>query len=629
MKPAIRLLALSVLTLACATARAESLPKADAIWLGGDVVTIDDARPHAQAVAVRDGRILAVGTEQEVRRTQDSHTQIIDLKGATLLPGFIDAHGHVSLVGFQAASANLLPPPDGTDQSIAQLQTILKAFRQQSKTPDTFGVLFGFGYDDSQLAEQTHPTREDLDKVATDIPVVVIHQSAHLGAFNSKALAQVGLDADSIDPKGGVIRREADGKTPNGVLEENALFENLEKIFPKLTADQAVSMMKAGEKLYISFGYTTLQDGRASPDQVRTAIKAAQDKRFVADIVAYPDITQDGTEALMVKPWYRPVVEPVSYNDSHFRIGGIKVTLDGSPQGKTAWLSHPYYVVPDGKPDDYSGYGVLQDEQVKAIYDKALANHWQVLSHTNGDKAIEQMLDAMAYARQRHAGVEVRPVMIHGQTITLEQVQRLRGLGIFPSLFPMHTFYWGDWYRSSVLGPQLAENISPTQWVLAQGLKFTTHHDAPVALPDSMRVLSATVTRTTRSGHVLGPDQRVDALTALKAMTLWSAYQHFEEDTKGSIVAGKLADFVVLSENPVKVDPARLASLKVLKTVKEGKVIYDRSSDVAMAAPALGMHGDPSLPVPRGVPAVAHGDGDLGPALEVIFNRLQTGGGAH
>ena len=627
------LFSLSALALACNTAWA-STPVADSIWRGGPIVTIDDKHPKAEAVAVKDGKIIAVGSEYEVNKTKGEKTTIVELQGKTLLPGFIDAHGHVSLVGFQASSANLLPEPDGTGNSIADLQTILSNFRAQPGNPsEQFGVLFGFGYDDSQLEEQRHPTRQELDAVTGDIPVVIIHQSAHLGTFNTKALQVAGIfDDNTPDPEGGVIRREANGKTPNGVLEENALFNGLKVVFPKLNADQAVAMMKKGEQLYLKYGYTTIQDGRASPDQVKTGIYAAQQGKFLADIVSYPDILEDGTEALLTAPWFKPTTEPVSYNDNkHFRIGGIKLTLDGSPQGKTAWLSHPYFVPPPGKDKTYAGYGVVSDDKVREVYNKALTNHWQVLSHTNGDQAIEQMLDAMTDARKNHPGVDVRAVMIHGQTIRHEQVRRLRELGMFPSLFPMHTYYWGDWYRTSVLGPKLAENISPTQWVLKQGLKFTTHHDAPVAFPDSIRVLSSTVNRTTRSGYVLGPHQRVDTLTGLKAMTLWPAYQHFEEKTKGSISPGKLADFVVLSDNPLTLPKKDLGTLKVLKTVKEGAVIYDRASDTAAAVepPSLGMHGDPSLPVPSGVPSAVQGDGDLGPALEVIFDRVMPGAKVH
>lgn len=614
-------LLVAALQLASASALAATPPVADAIWFNGPIITIDDRQPDAQAVAVKDGKILAVGDRQQVLKNQGPATRMLDLKGSTLLPGFIDPHGHVSMVGFQAASANLLPPPDGANSNIPELQQTLRSFEQQSPIPAQFGVLFGFGYDDSQLQEQRHPTKADLDAVNKDMPIAIVHQSSHLGVLNSKALELAGINASTPNPDGGVIRRVEGSQEPNGVLEENAFFMALVKIFPKLTADQAVDMLSAGQKLYISYGYTTLQDGRSSPDQVRTAIKAASDGKLLADIVSYPDILTQGTKELLVAPWYHPTNQPVVY-DRHFRIGGVKLTLDGSPQGKTAWLSQPYFKPPQGQDASYAGYGVVKDDEALAIYKEALANRWQILSHTNGDRAIEQLLTSIKAAEKAYPGVDVRPVMIHGQTLRQDQVAELKQLKIFPSLFPMHTYYWGDWHRQSVLGPERAENISPTQWVLKEGLKFTTHHDAPVALPDSMRVLAATVNRTTRSSYVLGPDQRVTPLQALKAMTLWSAYQHFEEDRKGSITPGKLADFVVLSANPLTVAPATLNEIQVLKTVKEGRVIYERPAKLALLPPPFGMHGDPSLPAPAGIKAVAQGDGDLGPALDVIYDKL-------
>ncbi|MGO4392458.1 amidohydrolase [Variovorax sp. M-6] len=561
---------------AAASAQSPAKPAAaDAIWFNGPVVTIDDARPGAEAVAVKDGRIVQVGARDEVMRRKGAGTRMVDLKGATLLPGFVDPHGHVSMVGFQALSANLLPPPDGAGDSIESLQTTLADFRRQSLFASKFGLLFGFGYDDSQLKEQRHPTRDDLDKVASDIPVIAVHQSSHFGAFNSKALELVGVSAESKNPDGGVIRRKAGSQEPDGVLEENAFFEALVKLMPKLSEAEAIMMLVEGQKLYTSFGYTTIQDGRSDAGQIKIAQAAARQGKLVADIVAYPDILVPGTEAALRAPWFRPTPQVPVYT-GHFRIGGVKLTLDGSPQGKTAWLSQPYFKPPPGKDASYAGYGVVKDEEVVSVVRKSLAHRWQLLTHANGDRAIDQLIASARTAEQAEPGIAVRMVLIHGQTLRKDQIPELKALKIIPSLFPMHTYYWGDWYRSSVLGPDRAPNISPTMWVRDAGMIFTTHHDAPVANPDSIRVLAATVNRTTRTGYVLGPDQRVDPLTALKAMTLWPAYQYFEEKSKGSITPGKLADFVVLSRNPMTVPRESLGDLKVLSTVKEGKTIYSR-----------------------------------------------------
>jgi predicted amidohydrolase YtcJ len=244
-----------------------------------------------------------------------------------------------------------------------------------------------------------------------------------------------------------------------------------------------------------------------------------------------------------------------------------------------AWVTKPYYVVPEGQPDDYRGYPAIDEQTTFKAIEKAYANGWQILTHANGDAASDLLIAAVREAKKKYPDVDNRPVLIHGQVLREDQVDQLAKLGIFPSLFPMHTFYWGDYHRESVLGPERAENISPTGWVLERGMMFGSHHDAPVALPNSMRVLSATVTRRTRSGYVLGPEHRVAVLIGLKALTIWPAWQHFEEDSKGTIEVGKLADFVVLSDNPLTVPADKLADLVVVETIKEDAPVYQRREE--------------------------------------------------
>lgn len=546
---------------------------ADTIYSGGVVITMNDQQPQAEAVAVSDGKIIFVGSDEEVKAYLHPGTQQVNLLGRSLLPGFIDAHGHVSTVGLQAMSANLLPVPDGKVNSVVVLQQVLTEFISQSDLPAKTGLVMGFGYDDSQLQELRHPTKAELDQVSTELPIIIMHQSGHLGVANSKALAMAGISAATTDPQGGVIRRLQGSDEPDGVLEELAFFTVLAKLFPMSDPEFAVQMLQAGQALYLKYGYTTIQDGRVSPDQVHTAIRAAEQGLLKADLVSYPDITDAKSAALMQPPWFQDTRHTPAYRQ-HFRIGGMKLTLDGSPQGKTAWLSQPYYQPPAGQNADYAGYAVMTDQQAQTYIEQALRQHWQLLVHVNGDKAIDQFLQAMQKDFQLHGQTQTRPVLIHGQTLRQDQVAPLKQLGIFPSVFPMHTFYWGDWHRTSVLGPERAEHISPTGWLLLQDMMFTSHHDAPVAFPDSMRVLSATVNRTTRTGYVLGPQHRVEPLIALKALTLWAAWQHFEEASKGSIEAGKLADFVILSDNPLTVPKEQLASLKVLQTIKQDKTVY-------------------------------------------------------
>jgi len=543
---------------------------ADAIYLGGPILTINDKAPRAEAVAIADGRIVAVGDRESVMAFKGDGTELIDLEGHTMLPGFVDSHGHAVMGGLQALSANLLAPPDGAVKDIASLQDTLRAWLTENRAiVDKEQLIIGFGYDQSQLKELRHPTRADLDAISTTIPVVIVHQSGHFGAVNSKALELTGVTADSTNPPGGIIRKRSDGE-PDGVLEENAFFGVLGKLLSGLGERGLRAFAAAGPELWARFGYTTAQEGRAAPDIVEVMKKVAAEGGFKIDIVVYPDIMVD-------RDYVRNNVS-ATYTD-RMRVGGAKLTIDGSPQGFTAFRDRPYYDPVGDYASFYKGYAAVTDEQVMDAIGWAFENDIQILTHANGEAASDLLIAAVKDATKKYGVADRRPVLIHGQFLREDQVDSLKALHIFPSIFPMHTFYWGDWHRDHTVGPVLAENISPTGWIRQRGMIFGTHHDAPVAFPDSMRVLDATVTRRTRSGDILGPAQRVDVMTALKAMTIWPAWQHFEEGSKGSIEVGKLADFVILSKDPTAVDPETLDTLKVLLTIKEGTVVFALDSE--------------------------------------------------
>ncbi|WP_027245736.1 amidohydrolase [Leisingera daeponensis] len=544
---------------------------ADTIYTGGPILTINDAQPTAEAVAVKDGIIMAVGDLDNMLTLQNDATQVYDLDGRAMVPGFVDSHGHVVFGGLQALSANLLAPPDGKITDIASLQDNLKAWAEEnSAAVEQTGVIIGFGYDNAQLAELRHPTREDLDAVSTDVPIIIVHQSGHLGVANSKVLEIVGYDASTEDPPGGVIQRGPDGN-PNGVLEEYAFFAALGPVLNELGAEGIAAFSAAGSELWASFGYTTAQDGRSSAGAVETLKAVDTEGRIAVDVVAYPDV-------LEAQDYIR---EHVSKDyDSHIRVGGCKLTIDGSPQGFTALRDRPYYDPVGDYPPGYAGYSAVTMEQVHNAVNWCFENGIQILVHANGEGASDMFIAAIETAQQKYGDPGNRPVLIHGQFLREDQVDDLKRLGIFPSLFPMHTFYWGDWHRDHTVGPVNADNISPTGWLMKRDMMFGSHHDAPVAFPDSMRILDATVTRRTRSGDILGPEHRVDVITGLKALTIWPAWQHFEEDRKGSIEVGKIADFVVLSEDPTAIDPETLDTIKIIATIKDDEVIYERDENV-------------------------------------------------
>lgn len=581
----------AVLALSMLPCAAFAQDVADTIYSGGPILTIDDSAPVAEAVAVKDGRIIAVGALNDVMAHQDDQTRMVGLSGRTMLPGFVDSHGHVVMGGLQALSANLLAPPDGDVSDIASLQATLRSWAEENaEAVDKVKMIVGFGYDNAQLAELRHPTKEDLDAVSTDLPIIIVHQSGHLGVANSRALELAGIDASTPDPAGGVIQRGADGE-PSGVLEEYAFFAVLVPMIGELGPDGLTAFARAGADLWASFGYTTAQDGRSSAGIVKAlnAVDASGD--LPVDVVAYPDVLEDRAfiEANVSKDYAGKV-----------RVGGCKLTIDGSPQGFTALRDRPYYDPVGDYPPGYAGYASVTMEQVQDAVNWCYEHGFQILTHANGEGASDMLIAAIGAAQAEYGDPGNRPVLIHGQFLREDQIDSYKRLGVFPSLFPMHTFYWGDWHRDHTVGPVNAENISPTGWVRQRDMMFGSHHDAPVAFPDSMRILSATVTRRTRSGDILGPHQRVDVLTALKAMTIWPAYQHFEEDRKGSIEVGKLADFVILSDDPTAVDPETLADLQVLVTIKDDTVIYEADEEER--------RGDlvPSLPFSGGDPEVAH-----------------------
>jgi predicted amidohydrolase YtcJ len=554
---------------ACSKTSPPAVNTADSIYFGGNIITINDAQPSAEAVAVKAGRIVAVGSRAEVEKAQKGvSTQLIDLGGKTLLPGFVDGHGHFLNVGIQTATANLLPPPDGPISSIPQLQKTLRDFITTSPMVKSYGIVIGMNYDDSQLAERRHPTRHDLDAISKDLPVMVIHQSGHFGVLNSKALEQMGVNGKSKNPNGGIIRREADGKTPDGVLEENAFFAVVFRLLPKFTPDEVIAQIQASEAIYVANGFTTVQDGKTTSADMKTLLALANAGKFKVDVVAYPDIDTVGD----VPELHGPLMSR-SYTN-HLRYGGVKLTLDGSPQGKTGWFTKPYFKVPAGEKKTYVGYPAFTDKKLAEWVNLAYKNNWQVLAHVSGDAAADQLIKAVRVAQAAYPGDDRRTAIIHGHYIRKDQIPAIKELGIFVSAFPLHTFNWGDWHRQEVVGAERAENISPTGWFLENNIKFSVHADAPVIFPNSMQLLATAVNRTTRTGYVLGPKHRLEPLVALKAMTLWAAYQHFEETTKGSLEIGKLADMVILSDNPLSYERAKLNQIKVLETIKEGKSIY-------------------------------------------------------
>ena len=324
---------------------------------GGSILTMQGMTPHyVEALLVQDGRITFAGDLKQAKRQQQKTSQEIDLKQYTLLPGFIDAHSHLNSVGLQQTAANLYPEPDGNVSDIPSLLNALKQWQQQNQTfiQATQGWIIGNGYDDAQLKEKRHPTADELDKVSSNQPIIILHQSGHLASVNHKALELLNIDKNTTNPTGGIIRRKAHSQEPDGVLEEAAVFSAMATAFSKVPPEIMQNMAKTALNTYIKNGYTTVQEGRADAATAELWRSFADIGQLDIDVVVYPDIINE--KVYMLQHGSN------SQYQKHFRIGGVKISLDGSPQGKTAWLSQPYLIPPEGKDKNYRGYPAYPEQ---------------------------------------------------------------------------------------------------------------------------------------------------------------------------------------------------------------------------------------------------------------------------
>jgi len=559
---------------------------ANLVILGDNIVTMDKAMASAGGVAVRGETIALVGARDKVLALAGPDTRVEELGDRALIPGLIDTHGHFPFTARLSSAANLSSPPVGTAETVDDIVELLKKHIADHDLP-AGAFVFGYGYDDSLLAAKSHPTRDDLDRASTDHPIGIMHVSGHLAVANSLALAGAGITAESEDPDGGVIRRRDGSREPNGVLEETAAFPVYAPMMMAGPGDFGPTMKKAAI-YYASFGITTAQDGAANPDDVASMKALAAAEPLAIDIAAFPRVNE----------YSLPAIEQLRVETDYtggFRVAGAKVSLDGSPQGRTAWLTEPYLQGPPGAAADYVAYGTIDPEHYKAAAAILVENGVPILAHANGDAAIDLMIDGVASAVQGKALPDHRSVIIHAQLMREDQLDRAKELGIVPSFFSAHPFFWGDWHRLS-FGDDRALNISPVRWAIERDVPFTIHNDAPVIPPDMMRLLWSTVNRKTRSGFVLGEHQRATVYEALYAMTQAAAWQYFEEDRKGSITAGKQADLVILDRNPLDVDPDTLKDIAILETIARGRTVYSAAGsdpsrselDIAACTPLSG-----------------------------------------
>ena len=543
---------------------------ADAVYFGGDILTMAGEAPtYVEALAVKDGHILATGTKAEVMKLAGKATRQVDLAGRTLLPGFIDGHSHLLNYADGLVQANLNPPPVGKVQTIADIVTQMQALKTSLGASDTT-VLIGQGYDQSYLAEKRHPTAADLDAAFPTNPVILLHVSGHMLVANSAALRLGGVTAATKDPEGGTIIRKHGSREPEGLLQETGMYFLKDTIKAPRAIEVDLDLVRRAVAAYAENGYTTAQEGLLFAEKRPLLERAAKDSVLTIDVVALPAYV-DAKELVGTGA--------ISWNtySNHLKYGGLKLALDGSPQGKTAYLTSPYLTPVPGCTSDCRGFPTMAQADVNALFTLCYKNKVQLYSHCNGDASIDMMIAAHQAAEKAlgETSTDRRTVIIHSQIVRPDQLQSYKQYGLLPSFFSNHVYYWGDEHRAN-LGPERAAFISPLKSTLALGVRATNHTDATVTPLDPLFLLWTSVNRVTRTGQVLGPDERVTPYQGLVALTANGAYEYFEEKTKGTLEAGKLADFVMLDRNPLKVDPMAIKDIKVMGTVKEGRSVYER-----------------------------------------------------
>jgi hypothetical protein len=535
---------------------------ATTLWRGGAIITMDGDQPvTAQAVVERDGKIVFVGAEAAARRMAGKAAKTRDLKGATLLPGFIDAHSHFSNMMQVQTGIDL----DAGDQPPANIPALLALIRQDIATKGLAEQdwIVAWNYKDAALEERRHVTRDDLDAAFPGQKIVLIHFTGHGLVASSAALAAAGIADNAANPPGGLLLRDGNGRI-NGVVFEAALAPFYAAL-PRPTPAQMLAALDGTQLLYASKGFTHAQDGATQIPELKFLLSPAARERMKLDLAILPSF--GGLEELLAMPDLA-----VGKYQGHTKVQGVKFVLDGSPQARTAYFTRDYA---NGSPEGrhpWHGEPIVRQAEFERLARLVHERGWQLFVHANGDAAIDMAIKGFDSLGIKAADNR-RPVVIHSQFQRRDHLPAYARIGVGPAYFSNHTLYFADIHRSN-FPAEVVDFISPFKAAMRSGLKPSNHSDAPVTRLDPFVQLWSSMQRTSLTGVVSGADQRLTAYEALQMLTTGPAWQVFEEDRKGRIKPGLLADFVVLDRNPLSTPADEIRKIRVLETVKEGATLW-------------------------------------------------------
>lgn len=545
---------------------------ADLVITGGQIITVNPSDEVVEAVAILDGKIVGVGTAEEIGSFIGKGTEIIRLNGQTVLPGFIEPHTHLILYGIQLSELNVKTPPN---KNIPQ---ILEKLRMRAAETPKGEWILASGIEDGALEEKRWPTRDELDSVTPDHPVYIKHRSGHACVVNSNALAVAGITESTPPAEGGHMDRNPATGRLTGVLRERAR-KPVQDLLPVPTKDQMKEGIIEAGKLFASAGITSIHDAGADtrPESYRAYQEAIEEGWLKTRVY------------LMIRdlPYTRYYLERdlglrTGFGNDRLRLGAVKTFVDGSIQVFTCAFYDPYITL-DSEHTRQNPRGVLQmsPNEINDLVLEAHQKGYQVAIHAQGDYGVDVAIDAIQYAIWKHPRVDPRHRIEHCQCVTSEGLKRMKRLGIIGSFYPHHTWYWGDRHVSTFIGQERASRIDPMKSAIKAGVITIAHSDTPVATigdplfgAEPLFGIWCAVNRKTRGGMLLGPEERITPMEGIRAYTINAAYASFEEKIKGSIEPGKLADFVILSKNPCKVDPWEIRNIKVERTIIGGETVF-------------------------------------------------------
>ena len=517
---------------------------ADLVLLNGNIITINPKQPHAQAVAIKHDRIVEVGTNNQIKSWINKTTKIVDLKGKTVTPGFIDTHAHMTGFGRTPMTINL--------RGVNSIKKIQQKLKEQAQKTPIGRWIFGHGWDQERLKEKRYPTRWDLDKVSPDNPVTLRRVCGHVCVVNTKALELANITKETKSPPGGEINKDHKTKEPTGILRENAM-DLIQRVIPKPTEQELTEACVLACRKAVEAGLTSVHWIIDSPTEICAIQRLQREKKLPLRVyVLIPVEFLDDFIKLGLH---------TGFGGNTVKIGCIKILADGSLGARTAALKEPYSDQPNNK-----GMMLYTPKELKRLVIKAHKAGFQLAIHAIGDHAIEIVLNTIEEALSRVPRGNHRHRIEHASVLNEKTIQHMKKLDLIASVQPH--FVVSDFWVAERVGPERARWVYAFKTLMKEGVTVAGGSDCPVEPINPLLGIQAAVARETFS------EERISADDALRVYTINGAYASFEDDVKGSIEAGKLADLVVLSGNPLTVEPDKIGGIEVEMTVVGGMIVY-------------------------------------------------------